>query len=182
MEIDMAASRSLGVLTLDLIAKIGGFEQGMDRAARTADRKGRKSLQPHAKRAKETEEAWANVGTAIGAVFSSIAVGAVFQKVIAETKQAEQEQAQLAAVLKSTGNAAGPQPGAPESDGRRHAAIARRGSWRRQQRASRAAGFHQHCGRQAASRTARPQPTTPRAPVPPSRRLPRSWAAPRCCR
>lgn len=101
------ATRSLGTLTLDLIAKIGGFEQGMDRAARTADRKGREISAAARKRAKETEEAWANVGTAIGAVFSSIAVGAVFQKVIAETKQAEQEQAQLAAVLKSTGNAAG---------------------------------------------------------------------------
>lgn len=101
------ASRSLGTLTLDLIAKIGGFEQGMDRAARTADRKGREISAAARKRAKETEEAWASVGTAIGAVFSSIAVGAVFQKVIAETKQAEQEQAQLAAVLKSTGNAAG---------------------------------------------------------------------------
>lgn len=33
------ASRSLGTLTLDLVAKIGGFEQGMDRAARTADRR-----------------------------------------------------------------------------------------------------------------------------------------------
>ena len=110
------ASRSLGTLTLDLIAKIGGFEQGMDRAARTADRKGREISAAARKHAKETEEAWASVGTAIGAVFSStaigavfssIAVGAVFQKVIAETKQAEQEQAQLAAVLKSTGNAAG---------------------------------------------------------------------------
>lgn len=101
------ASRSLGTLTLDLIAKIGGFEQGMDRAARTADRKGREISAAARKRAKETEEAWANVGTAIGAVFSSIAVGAVFQKFIAETKQAEQEQAQLQAVLKSTGNAAG---------------------------------------------------------------------------
>lgn len=101
------ASRSLGTLTLDLIAKISGFEQGMDRAARTADRKGREISAAARKRAKETEEAWANVGTAISAVFSSIAVGAVFQKFIAETKQAEQEQAQLQAVLKSTGNAAG---------------------------------------------------------------------------
>ena len=101
------ASRSLGTLTLDLIAKIGGFEQGMDRAARTADRKGREISSAASKRANETEEARANVGTAIGAVFSSIAVGAVFQKFIAETKQAEQEQAQLQAVLKSTGNAAG---------------------------------------------------------------------------
>lgn len=33
------ATKSLGVLTLDLIAKVGGFEQGMDRAARKADRR-----------------------------------------------------------------------------------------------------------------------------------------------
>lgn len=33
------ASRSLGVLTLDLVAKIGGFEQGMDRAARKANQR-----------------------------------------------------------------------------------------------------------------------------------------------
>ena len=32
------ASRSLGTLTLDLIARIGGFEQGMDRAARSVSR------------------------------------------------------------------------------------------------------------------------------------------------
>lgn len=34
------AGRSLGVLTLDLIAKIGGFEQGLDRAARIAKQRG----------------------------------------------------------------------------------------------------------------------------------------------
>jgi hypothetical protein len=33
------ASRSLGVLTLDLIAKTGGFERGMDKAARTAEQR-----------------------------------------------------------------------------------------------------------------------------------------------
>lgn len=33
----MASSRSLGTLTLDLIAKLAGFEQGMDQAARKTD-------------------------------------------------------------------------------------------------------------------------------------------------
>lgn len=33
------SSRSLGVLTVDLVAKTGGFEQGMSRAARTADQR-----------------------------------------------------------------------------------------------------------------------------------------------
>lgn len=101
------ASRSLGQLTIDLIAKIGGFEQGMDRAARTADRKGREISRSAKQRAKETEEAWSKVGNVIGSVFASIAVGAVFQKFARETMNAEKEQAQLAAVLQSTGNAAG---------------------------------------------------------------------------
>lgn len=33
------ASRGLGTLTLDLVARIGGFEQGMDKAARIADKR-----------------------------------------------------------------------------------------------------------------------------------------------
>lgn len=33
------ANRSLGTLTVDLVAKIGGFQQGMDQAARIADAK-----------------------------------------------------------------------------------------------------------------------------------------------
>jgi hypothetical protein len=35
----MAGSRSIGSLTVDLIARIAGFEQGMDKAARLADRR-----------------------------------------------------------------------------------------------------------------------------------------------
>ncbi|WP_159913019.1 phage tail tape measure protein [Pantoea sp. 18069] len=101
------ASRSLGTLTLDLIAKIGGFESGMDRAARTAGQKAKQISAAQRKAAKESEEAWNKIGSVIGGIFAGITVGAVFQKFIAETKAAGQEQAQLAAVLKSTGNAAG---------------------------------------------------------------------------
>jgi hypothetical protein len=56
------ASRSLGSLTLDLILKYGGFEQGMDRASRTAD-----------KRMREIEARAKKFGTVIG---SALAVGA----------------------------------------------------------------------------------------------------------
>ena len=103
----MATSRSLGTLTLDLIAKIGGFESGMDRAARTADRKGREISAAQRRAAKESEESWSKIGAVIGGIFAGITVGAVFQKFVAETRGAEQEQAQLAAALKSTGEAAG---------------------------------------------------------------------------
>lgn len=55
------ASRSLGVLTLDLVARIGGYTQGLDKAEREA-----------AKRAKAIEKVFSDAGTAIGA---SLAVG-----------------------------------------------------------------------------------------------------------
>src|SRR5690606_21509137 len=49
------ATRSLGTLTIDLVAKTGGFVQGMDKAAREAD-----------KRFKEIEKRAKMVGAAIG--------------------------------------------------------------------------------------------------------------------
>lgn len=96
------ASRSLGTLTLDLIAKIGGFTGPMDKAARNAD----KNAKQMARAAKEAREQWALFGKiALGAV-TAIA-GFSFARFISETRAAEQEQAQLAAVLRSTGEAAG---------------------------------------------------------------------------
>ena len=50
------ASRSLGTLVIDLVAKIGGFEQGMDKAARTADKRMTEieaSCRPHIARVEE---------------------------------------------------------------------------------------------------------------------------------
>jgi len=56
------ASRSLGVLSLDLIAKIGGFEAGMDKAARTADKRSKDI----AKSIQSISVASLAVGTALG--------------------------------------------------------------------------------------------------------------------
>lgn len=101
------ASRSLGTLTYDLIAKIGGFVQGMTEAERVADRKTREMERKAKARARAMEEAWSKTAKLIAAGFAGITAGGVFLKVINETRQAEQEQAQLAAVLRSTGQAAG---------------------------------------------------------------------------
>lgn len=49
------ATRSLGTLTLDLIARLGGFEQGMDKAARTSE-----------KRMREIQRMAERTGSAIG--------------------------------------------------------------------------------------------------------------------
>lgn len=89
-------SRSLGVLTLDLIAKTGGFEEGMTRAERIAKAKS-DAIADNARK----------MGAAIGAVFGGIGAGAVFTRFIDNTRNAEREQAQLTAVLRSTGEAAG---------------------------------------------------------------------------
>lgn len=101
------SSRSLGTLTYDLIAKIGGFVQGMTEAERVADRKTREMERKAKARAKAIEDAWGKTAKLITAGFAGITAGGVFLKVINETRQAEQEQAQLAAVLQSTGQAAG---------------------------------------------------------------------------
>ncbi len=90
----MAAN--LGTLTLDLIAKIGGFTGPMDQAARHSQ-----------KRAKEIEKSMANAADAIKTVVGALAVGVSFTQIIRATADFQNEQAQLAAVLKSTGEAAG---------------------------------------------------------------------------
>lgn len=61
------STKSLGTLTLDLIAKIGGFEQGMDKAARVADQR----MQQIEKRAKQFGAA---LGIAIASAYAGISV------------------------------------------------------------------------------------------------------------
>jgi hypothetical protein len=71
------ASSSLGALTLDLIARVGGFIQGMDKAARHSDKK-----------TKEMQRQWRDVrrfimqvGSALGVAFSARA----FQQMISNS-------------------------------------------------------------------------------------------------
>ncbi|MHB0844760.1 phage tail length tape measure family protein [Stutzerimonas nitrititolerans] len=97
------ATNSLGTLTLDLVAKIGGFTAPLEQAERQARRRG-KGI---ADAANEASDAWSNLGKVAGLAFAGVSVAGVFTKFIAETRAAESEQAQLAAVLASTGNAAG---------------------------------------------------------------------------
>jgi len=79
----------------------------MDRAARTADRKSREIEQGARQAAQQVQQVWGIAASAIGGALSGISVGLVFSKFITETVNAQNEQAQLAAVVKSTGQAAG---------------------------------------------------------------------------
>lgn len=71
------ASRSLGQLTIDLIAKIGGFTQGMTQAERVADKQSRAIQKKMAERAKEIDAAWSkmSLSLAVGMTGLSVAVG-----------------------------------------------------------------------------------------------------------
>lgn len=89
-------ARSLGTLTLDLIAKVGGFERGMDRAERASK-----------KAAKNTQQSWKSASTAIKTAFGAIAGIASARAIIQNTVRQEQAVAQLEARLRSTGGVAG---------------------------------------------------------------------------
>lgn len=93
-----------GSIVVDLLMKTGSFETDAQRASRAAQ-KNFKEIERQAQSAAEgVNKAFA--GLLSGALFG-VGVGTVFSKFIEETKNAQNEQAQLAAVLKSTGQAAG---------------------------------------------------------------------------
>lgn len=93
-----------GSIVVDLLMKTGSFETDAQRASRAAQ-KNFKEIERQAQSAADgVNKAFA--GLLSGALFG-VGVGTVFSKFIEETKNAQNEQAQLAAVLKSTGQAAG---------------------------------------------------------------------------
>lgn len=97
------ASNSLGALKLDLVVRIGGFTAPLDQAERHAQ-KTSKSISDAAKSA---SQAWSGLSGVVTKQFAGVSIGDVFNKFVAETRAAEAEQAQLAAMLRSTGEAAG---------------------------------------------------------------------------
>lgn len=102
------STRSLGSLTLDIIARTGNLQQGMDRAARTVDQRSRQmgqSLSTNVSRG--VEDASRNIENLVARFASIGAVVAGLGLVVRESIRAEQAQAQLTAILRSTGEAAG---------------------------------------------------------------------------
>ncbi|SDI77716.1 Prophage tail length tape measure protein [Pseudomonas flavescens] len=97
------ASNSLGALKLDLVVRIGGFTAPLDQAERHAQ----KSAKSISDAAKSASQAWSGLSGVLTKPFVGVSIGDIFSKFVAETRAAEAEQAQLAAVLRSTGEAAG---------------------------------------------------------------------------
>lgn len=98
---------SQGRITIDLLAKTGSFETDLNRAAKHAEKRAREIAAAHKKAADEIKGMFSNIGGMVAGALGGLTVGSVITKFIQETRDAEQEQAQLAAVLKSTGEAAG---------------------------------------------------------------------------
>jgi hypothetical protein len=90
------ANRSLGTLTLDLIAKIGGFKAGMDQASRIASTS-----------TKNIESSFTKLSGVFTRVFGALSIGVAINKVIDETSKAQAALSQLNAIIASTGGAAG---------------------------------------------------------------------------
>lgn len=84
-----------GSIVIDLLARTASFETDIGRASKTAE-----------KRLKEMSKQASVAAAAFGAMTGAIAAVAL-TKFISNTIEAEKEQAQLGAVLKSTGEAAG---------------------------------------------------------------------------
>lgn len=80
-------ARQLGTLTIDLIAKIGGFVKGMTDAERAADRKSREMEQKLKARAQSVEKAWAGIGTVLTATIAGISVTGAVQGVVNLAKE-----------------------------------------------------------------------------------------------
>lgn len=85
-----------GSIIVDLLMRTASFETDTARAAKTAQ-----------KRAKEIESSFKGIGQAIQAGIAGITIASLFGKFAQESRDAQAEQAQLAAVLQSTGHAAG---------------------------------------------------------------------------
>lgn len=92
------SSRSLGTLTLDLIAKTGGFESGMDKAARVADKRTREIERQAQERAKAIEAAFTGMAASVaGPLAAAFSVGALidYGRQLAQTGLEIQRFAQL---------------------------------------------------------------------------------------
>lgn len=70
------ASRSLGTLTIDLIAKVGGFREGMTQAERIADKKSRQIEKNMKERAKAIDAAFASMARSIAIGMGGLVAGA----------------------------------------------------------------------------------------------------------
>lgn len=89
-------SRSLGSLTLDLIARIGGFSSGMDQAARIADN-----------RARKIDRTFRNLRNSIRGALAFIGGAALVRSIVQATSEAEKALSLLDNAVRASGGSSG---------------------------------------------------------------------------
>lgn len=87
--------RSLGRLTIDLLLKMGGFQSGMDQAARLAE-----------DRARRIDRSLRGVKNAVTGAFAALGGATIFREVVQSTIESENALRQLEQRILSTGGAA----------------------------------------------------------------------------
>lgn len=92
----MAGTRSLGSLTLDLIARVGGFTSGLSQAERETQR-----------RVRGIQNTFRGLQRTIAGTFAALGGAALVRSIVRNTTETENALAQLNAALISTGGAAG---------------------------------------------------------------------------
>lgn len=97
-------SRSLGALTLDLIAKTGGFEQGFDKAQRVADKKLRQIEREAQARSKAIQDAFSSMA---GAIAGPLAAAFSVDAIVGYTRQLVQTGVEITRLSQVAGASAG---------------------------------------------------------------------------
>lgn len=100
-------TRALGTLTLDLVARVGGFTKGFSQAERAANKSQREIAEKAKQRANEVKRAWVGLRKFIAGAIPVITAATVVNRFIQKSIDVQNEQGQLAAALRSTGEAAG---------------------------------------------------------------------------
>ncbi len=98
---------ALGSLVVKLALEYAQFTQGLNKSEQEALKHAKNVQDAYDGMAKGIKSTASSIGAAIAGVVSVAGLVSVMKRVRDETIAAEQEQAQLAAALKSTGNAAG---------------------------------------------------------------------------
>src|SRR5690606_3903763 len=92
----MAGTRSLASLTLDLIARVGGFTSGLSQAERETQR-----------RVRGIQKTFRGLQRTIARTFAAVGGARLVRSIVRNTTETENALAQLNAALISTGGAAG---------------------------------------------------------------------------
>src|SRR5690554_1277729 len=92
----MAGTRSLGSLTLDLVARIGGFTSGLSQAEREAQR-----------RVRGIQNTFRGLGRVVSGAFAAIGVAALVRSIVRATAEAEAAFGNLRNAVQQNGGAVG---------------------------------------------------------------------------